>query len=155
MMKWNNNNNNSTHMRTTTTTTIIIKLFIYLHSELNSQWPIIEPTRIQTTAIRQHRVKQTKITETKIDQLRLFILTNKLLKISVHLQIASAAKTNLAEGQCLERQLNMVKVLTYVLNRNMNDDCFKGRGAIFSAIKGIYNNARIKVMMSDMQCLKI
>jgi hypothetical protein len=39
---------------------IIIQFFIYLRAELNSQWPIRESARIQTTAIRQHRTKQTK-----------------------------------------------------------------------------------------------
>jgi hypothetical protein len=37
-----------------------IQFFIYLRAELNSQWPITESARIQTTAMRQHRTKQTK-----------------------------------------------------------------------------------------------
>jgi hypothetical protein len=38
---------------------IIIQFFIYLRAELNSQWPVTESARIQTTAIRK-RTKQTK-----------------------------------------------------------------------------------------------
>jgi hypothetical protein len=39
----------------------MIQFFVYLRAELNSQWPIAESARIQTTtAIRQHRTKQTK-----------------------------------------------------------------------------------------------
>jgi hypothetical protein len=36
-----------------------IQFFIYLRAELNSQWPITESARIQTTATRQHGTKQT------------------------------------------------------------------------------------------------
>jgi hypothetical protein len=42
-----------------------IQIFIYLRAELNSQWPITESARIQTTAIRQHRTKQTNKNKTK------------------------------------------------------------------------------------------
>jgi hypothetical protein len=35
-----------------------IQFFIYLRAELNSQWPITESARIQTTVIRQHRTKK-------------------------------------------------------------------------------------------------
>jgi hypothetical protein len=45
-----------------------------------------------------------------MDQLRLFTLRHELLKISVHLQTASAVGTRLAEGQWLEEQLNLVKL---------------------------------------------
>jgi hypothetical protein len=48
----NNNNNNK------------IQLFIYLLAELNSQWPITESARIETT-LRQHRTKQTKNNRTQ------------------------------------------------------------------------------------------
>jgi hypothetical protein len=40
---------------------VIIQFSIYLRAELNSQWPITESARMQTTtAIRQLRIKQTK-----------------------------------------------------------------------------------------------
>jgi hypothetical protein len=51
----NNSNNNDNS----------IKFFIYLRAELNSQWPVTESTRIQTTGLRQHRTKQTKNRKTK------------------------------------------------------------------------------------------
>jgi hypothetical protein len=50
----------TTAAATTTTTNNNIQFFIYLRAEHNSQWPITESERIQTTAIRQHRTKQTK-----------------------------------------------------------------------------------------------
>jgi hypothetical protein len=73
-------------------------LFIYLHAELNSQWPITESTLIQTTAIRQHKTKQTKTTKgttklRKMDQLRLFKLRHDLIKILVDLQTEFEAET--------------------------------------------------------------
>jgi hypothetical protein len=38
-----------------------IKFFIYLRVELNSQWPITEPARIQTTTVMiQQKKKRTK-----------------------------------------------------------------------------------------------
>jgi hypothetical protein len=40
---------------------IIIQFFIYLLTELNSQWPITESVRIETTAaIRQHKTNKKK-----------------------------------------------------------------------------------------------
>jgi hypothetical protein len=39
---------------------IIIPFVIYLRAELNSQLPITESARIQTTALRQHRKANTK-----------------------------------------------------------------------------------------------
>jgi hypothetical protein len=80
-----------------------IQLYIYLGAELNSQWPITESARIQTTAIRQNRTK-------KLDQLRLFKLKYDLLQISGDLQTAFSADTHLAEGQWLTEQLNVVKL---------------------------------------------
>jgi hypothetical protein len=38
---------------------ITIKFLIYLRAELNTQWPITESARIQTTAIRQTLEKRT------------------------------------------------------------------------------------------------
>jgi hypothetical protein len=105
-----------------------IQFFIYLRAGLNSQWPLTESARTQTTAIRQHRTKQTT-KERKMDQLRHFTLKYDLLKISVDLQTAFAAETHLAEGR--------VKV-TYVSSRNTSADCFQDRGAMFSATKHIY-----------------
>jgi hypothetical protein len=45
-----------------------------------------------------------------MDQLRLFKLKHDLLKISVDLQTACATDTQLAEGQWLKEQLNVVKL---------------------------------------------
>jgi hypothetical protein len=77
-----------------------VKFFIYLSAELNSQWPITESTRIQTTAIKQHRTKQTTKETTKQRKMNQIRLTLKydLLEISVDLQTAFAAETHLAEG---------------------------------------------------------
>jgi hypothetical protein len=100
----------------------LIQFFIYLRAELNSQWPVTESARIQTTAIRQHRTKQTKTTtkERKMDQLRLFTLKHDSLKISVDLQTAFAAETHLAEGQWLKEQLNMVKLRMFRVGTQMS-----------------------------------
>jgi hypothetical protein len=93
-----------------------IPFFTYLRAELNSQWPITESARIQTTTvIRQHRTKQTKNNKgnnekRKIYQLRLFTFKHDLLKVFVDLQIAFAAATHLAEGQWLKEQMNVVKL---------------------------------------------
>jgi hypothetical protein len=46
----------------------------------------------------------------KMDQLRRFTLKYDLLKISLDLQTAFAAKTHLAEGQWLKEQLNLTKL---------------------------------------------
>jgi hypothetical protein len=45
-----------------------------------------------------------------LNQLRLFELKNKFLKISEDLQTALTAEAHLAEGQWLDEQLNMVKL---------------------------------------------
>jgi hypothetical protein len=42
------NNNNS------------IQFFIYLSTEINSQWPITESAKLQTTAVREHKDKTSK-----------------------------------------------------------------------------------------------
>jgi hypothetical protein len=97
---------------TTAVRTPDFKFFIYsyLRAELNSQWPVTESARIQTTtAIRQHGTKQTT-KQIKMDELRLFIFKHDLLKISVDLQTAFAADTHLAEGQWLKELLNVVKL---------------------------------------------
>jgi hypothetical protein len=60
-----------------------IQFFIYLRAELNSQCPITESARIQTTVIRQHRTKKQTRKQRKMDQLRLFELKHDLLKISI------------------------------------------------------------------------
>jgi hypothetical protein len=53
-------------------------------------------TQDKTNNKKQQKTK-TKI-QGKINQLRIFTFTNKLLKISVYLQTALAAETNLTEG---------------------------------------------------------
>jgi hypothetical protein len=54
-----------------------------------------------------------------MDQLRLFKFKHDLLKISLHLQTAFAADTNLAEGQWLKEQLNMVKLRMFRVGTRM------------------------------------
>jgi hypothetical protein len=44
---------------------IAIQFYICLRAELNSQWPIIESARIQTTAIRQYKTQQTNKKKTQ------------------------------------------------------------------------------------------
>jgi hypothetical protein len=96
-------NSHKANYRHITVIIIIIQFLIYLRAELNSQWPITESARIQTTAIRQHRTKQNKtIRQRKVDQLRLFKLKHVLLKISIDLRTAFAADKYLAEGQWLK-----------------------------------------------------
>jgi hypothetical protein len=43
----------------------------------------------------------------------MFTFKRKFLKISVGLQIALSAEASLAEGQCLEELLNMIKLRTF------------------------------------------
>jgi hypothetical protein len=102
---------------TTTTTTIIIIIIIiivqfciYLPAELNSQLPITELARIQTTtATKQHVTKQTK----NMDQLRLFKLKHELLKISVDSQTAFAVDRHLNNNNNNSIQFNsFIYVLT-------------------------------------------
>jgi hypothetical protein len=95
-----------------------IQFFIYLRAELNSQWPITESARIQTTGIRQHRTKK-NIKTKKCGSSRLFKLKHGLLKISVDLQTALAADTHLAERQWLKEQLNMLKLRMFRLGARM------------------------------------
>jgi hypothetical protein len=45
-----------------------------------------------------------------MDWVRLFAAKYELLKISVHLQTVFAAETQLAEGQWLQEQLNIIKL---------------------------------------------
>jgi hypothetical protein len=92
-----------------------VQFLIYLRAELNSQWPITESARIQTTAIRQHRTKQTNKNKKtkKSGSAKAFELKHYLLKISIDLQTAFAADTRLAEGQWLKEQLNVVKLLMF------------------------------------------
>jgi hypothetical protein len=77
-----------------------IQFFIYLCAELNSQWPITESARIQTTAIRQHMTKQTTKTTTKETtnpkrgSLKAFYTQIRLIKMSVDLQTAFVAETS-------------------------------------------------------------
>jgi hypothetical protein len=67
-----------------------------------------------------------------MDHLRLFKLKHDLLKISVDLQTAFAAETHRADGATERGKV------TYVPSGNTNADCFRDRGAIFSATKDIY-----------------
>jgi hypothetical protein len=55
-----------------------------------------------------------------MDQLRLFILKDGLLKLSVHLQTAFAAETRLDEGQWLKEQLNIVKLRMFRVGSRMS-----------------------------------
>jgi hypothetical protein len=55
----------------------------------------------------------------KIDHLRLFTLKYDLLKISVDLQTASAAETQLAEGQGLKEQMNVLKLRMFRVGTRM------------------------------------
>jgi hypothetical protein len=45
-----------------------------------------------------------------MDQLRLYTFKHELLKESVSLQTAFATAAHLAEGQCLEEQMNAIKL---------------------------------------------
>jgi hypothetical protein len=54
-----------------------------------------------------------------MDQLRLFKLQHDFLKISVDLQTAFAADTQLAEGLWLTEQLNAVKLCTFRVGTRM------------------------------------
>jgi hypothetical protein len=91
----------------------------------------------------QDKTKTTTTKQREMDQLRPFTLKHDLVKISVDLQTAFAADTHPAE-----RATESGKVM-YVLSRNTNDDCFKDRGVIFSAIKDNY----IKKNASKRRCL--
>lgn len=64
----------------------------------------------------------------------IIIIIQEFLKISVDLQLAFAAETQVAEGQCLEEQVKMLK-LTNDPGGNPKADCFEDREAIFSATK--------------------
>jgi hypothetical protein len=77
-------------------------LFIYLRTELNSQWPITESVRIQT-AIRQRKDKTHTKKERKIDQLRYS-----------HLNMSY-----LTQGQWLEEHVNMVKLRMFQVGTRM------------------------------------
>jgi hypothetical protein len=63
----------------------------------------------------QNATKETKKKKGKLDQLRLFTLRHKLLKISVDIQIAFSEETHPAEGQWLKEQLNMIKLLMFLV----------------------------------------
>jgi hypothetical protein len=54
-----------------------------------------------------------------MDQLRLFKLKHDLLKISIDLQTEFAADTQLAEGQWLKEQLNVVKLRMFRVGTRM------------------------------------
>jgi hypothetical protein len=89
---------------------MIVQFFIHLHAELNSQWPITQPARMQTkTAIKQ---TQGQPPPPPKNQLRLFIYKHKFLKVSIHLQTALPA-THLAAGQWLEEHLTIRKLLIF------------------------------------------
>jgi hypothetical protein len=75
-----------------------IRLFVYLRAEHNSQWPVTESAQIQTIIANNTNQGQNSKKQGKMDQLRLFTFKHELLKICVHLQIAFAAETHLAEG---------------------------------------------------------
>jgi uncharacterized protein YxeA len=75
----NNYNNNNVIIIIIIIIIILIQFFIYLRAQLNSEWPVTESARIQTTtAMRQHRKKRTKTNKRnnkkqgKMDQLMLF-----------------------------------------------------------------------------------
>jgi hypothetical protein len=54
-----------------------------------------------------------------MDQLTIFTLKYDLLKISVDLQTAFAAETQLAEGQWLKEHLNMLKLRMFRVGTRM------------------------------------
>jgi hypothetical protein len=58
-------------------------------------------------------------TTTKMDHLRLFTHKYDLLKISVDLQTAFAAETNLVEGQWLNEQLNVLKLCMFRVGKRL------------------------------------
>jgi hypothetical protein len=74
-----------------------IQLFICLRAELNSQCPFTDSSRIQTTAIRETQGQKKQKTK-KMHQLRLFTFKRDILKISVDLQAALAAETQLKDS---------------------------------------------------------
>jgi hypothetical protein len=57
----------------------LAQFIIHLHAQLNSQWPVRESTRIQTTEIEQHKENTKKKTK-KIDQSRLFTFKREIVK---------------------------------------------------------------------------
>jgi hypothetical protein len=62
----------------------------------------------------KNKMTQDKINEQmqqrQIDRLRLFIFKREFLKISLDLQTTLTAETHIAEGQLLEKQLNILKL---------------------------------------------
>jgi hypothetical protein len=58
----------------------------------------------------------------KIDQLRLYTFEHKFLKISVGLQTVLAAETHLAERQCLQELLSIVKLRIFRAGTRMPTD---------------------------------
>jgi hypothetical protein len=69
-------------------TIIIIQFHVYVRAALNCQQPITESARIQMTNIR----RENKQIRKKQNQLKLFILQCKFLKISIDIQTTLAAE---------------------------------------------------------------
>jgi hypothetical protein len=98
-----------------------IKFFICLRAGLNSQWPVTESARIQTTTeIRpQNKTNKNKRNNNNKNGPAKAFYTRDLLKISVNLQIAFAAETHFAEGYWLKKQLNVVKLRMFPAETGM------------------------------------
>jgi hypothetical protein len=80
--------------------------------------------RVSTNTNNSNKTTQDKTNnkvtkQRKMEQLRLLKLKHDLLKLSVNLQTAFAADTHLAEGQCLEDQLNVIKLRTFRVGTRM------------------------------------
>jgi aromatic ring-cleaving dioxygenase len=60
-----------------------------------------------TTKEQTHREKNKQANKKMLNQLWIINFKHKSLKISLHLQTASATETHRAEGQWLEEQLNI------------------------------------------------
>jgi hypothetical protein len=77
-----------------------------------------------TTAMRQTKQQSKKLREW--NQLKLFTFKHQFIKLSLDLQTVLSAETHLAEGQCLEEPLSMIKLRKFLASTRIQMVSWRG-----------------------------
>jgi hypothetical protein len=78
-----------------------------------------------------------------MNEFRLLTLKEELLKIYVSIQTAFSVETRLAEGQCLEDQVNMLKLRMF-RGGTQRSTVSRGEGQHLVALKALIKNKASK-----------